>query len=112
MITKDYVTPSTGATATVHVVNQVSLDYTGNTTTYVTVASYVSADAHAAGKLPVFTQQIQLEGLPASGQDARDYAEARLVEPVPATGPYAVNRYVFSGGVLDSAAPATETTTS
>lgn len=106
MIKKDVVTPSTGAVAAVSVVVQVSLDYTGATATDAYVSSYLSADMYAAGKNPLQTQQIRLEGLPAAGQDARDYAEALLVQAVPDEGASTFpNRYVLAGGEIVSSTP-------
>jgi hypothetical protein len=97
---KDYVTPSTGATASYHVVQQVSLDYV-STQANATVASYLSNDAMTAGKFPMYTQQITLTGLPGDGLDARDYAEAQLVLAQPADAPAPnTNRYVFAGASI------------
>ncbi|MCE4541387.1 MULTISPECIES: hypothetical protein [unclassified Caballeronia] len=99
MIKKDVVTPSTGAVAAVHVVMQVSLDYTGAGATDAYVSSYLSQEMYEAGKFPLQTQQIRLDGLPAAGQDPRDYAEALLVQPVPDEGASTYpNRYVLAGG--------------
>lgn len=97
---KDYETPSTGANASYHVVQQVSLDYV-STMTNATVASYLSEDALGAGRFPMYTQQISLAGLPADGQAARDYAEAQLVvaQPDDESVPV-VNRYVFAGATI------------
>jgi len=101
MILMDYTTPNTGATATVHVVTTVQIDYSGSNLTTATVSSFLDADAQAAGKWPLYTQTIPLEGRPADGQDARDYAEALLVQAAPdgETSVYA-NRYAFAGGEL------------
>lgn len=101
MIKKDFVTPNTGATATVHVVTTVQIDYSGSNLTTATVSSFLDADAQTAGKWPLYTQSIPLEGRPADGQDARDYAEALLVQAAAdgATSVYA-NRYAFAGGEL------------
>lgn len=98
-IQKDYETPSTGAIANYHVAQQVSLDYSADGQTNVTVMSYLTKDAKDAGKFPLHTQQIQLSGLPASGQDARAYAYVALVVPAPTDGTANnfTNRYVFAG---------------
>lgn len=99
---KDYTTPSTGAVASYHVVQQVSLDNVSKTTN-ATVSSYLSKDAVDAGKFAMYTQQIMLTGLPADGQNAFDYAEAQLVAAQPAdTGTPSVNRYVFAGAMIVS----------
>lgn len=100
-IASNYTTPSTGAVATYHIVQQVTLDYVSLITNS-TVASYLSKDAKDAGKFPMYTQQIPVDGLPAAAQDARAYAEGQIVEPMPdgvAVVPYA-NRYAFAGGTI------------
>ncbi|MBW0450831.1 hypothetical protein [Paraburkholderia phenoliruptrix] len=94
---KDYETPSTGALASYHVVQQVSLDYV-STLTGVTVASYLSKEAKDAGRFPMYAQQIQIAGLPEAGADAREFAEAQLVAAIPADATaQTANRYAFSG---------------
>jgi hypothetical protein len=96
---KDFETPSTGAVATYHVVQQVGLDKVSNIVT-ATVASYLSGDAKAAGKFSLYTQQIQIAALPDKGQDAFDFAEATLVEAIPDGAAQTTNRYVFSGAQI------------
>lgn len=97
----NYVTPSTGATASYHVVQQVALDYV-STLTNATVASYLDSAAKDAGKFPMYTQQIQINGLPDSGVDARTFAESSLVDAAPADGTASTysSRYVFSGAAI------------
>ena len=98
-IAANYETPSTGALATYHVVQQITLDFVSSITNS-TVASFLSKDAKEAGRFPMYTQQIPVDGLPAAGQDPLTYAEARIVEPMPGgtiVAPYA-NRYAFAGG--------------
>ncbi|CAN7615092.1 hypothetical protein LJR034_004711 [Caballeronia sp. LjRoot34] len=100
-IAVNYVTPNTGAAATYHVVQQITLDYVSSITNS-TVSSYLSKDAKDAGKFPMYTQQIPVDGLPAAAQDARAYAEGRIVESTPdgtTVVPYA-NRYAFAGGTI------------
>lgn len=96
---KDYVTPSTGATAGYHVVQQVMLD-SMSTITSATVASYLSADAKGAGKWPLYQQQIAIDGLPGKGVDAFDFAEQSLVENPADDAPSVGNRYVFAGAPI------------
>lgn len=98
---KEYESPSTGAIATYHVVQQVGLDKVAGMTT-VTVASYVSAETKDAGKFALYTQQIQLAEMPGEGQDAFAFAESSLVEaePVDAAPALSANRYVFAGAQL------------
>jgi hypothetical protein len=97
---KDYETPATGAVSSYHAVQQVGLDKVSTLTT-ATVASYLSSAAKAAGKMPMYSQQIQLAGLPDKGQDAFDFAEAQLVAAAPdGVTVQAVNRYVFAGAAI------------
>ncbi|CAD6536487.1 hypothetical protein LMG27952_03156 [Paraburkholderia hiiakae] len=99
---QDYDTPSTGAVASYHVVQQVSIDYVSNLVG-ATVASYLSKDARDAGKFAMYTQQIQLQGLPEAGTDALAYAEAQLSAVVPTDGsvvPGFPNRYAFAGATV------------
>ncbi|MFM0595319.1 hypothetical protein [Paraburkholderia dilworthii] len=97
----EYVTPSTGAKATYHVVQQVGLDYV-STLTSVTIASYLSKEARDAGKYSMYAQQIQIGALPDSGIDARDFAESSLAAAAPTDGSASVNpgRYVFAGAEI------------
>ncbi|WP_144154428.1 hypothetical protein [Paraburkholderia sp. BCC1885] len=97
----DYVTPSTGATASYHVVQQVSLDYASSITN-ATVASYLSKDALAAGKFPMYSQQIQVAALPASGTDARAFSETELAAAAPTDGSASSypGRYAFAGAAV------------
>lgn len=110
MIIKDFVTPSTGATATFHVVSQVLIDYGGSELTTATVSSFLSPEAYAAKKFPMFTQSVPLEGRPSDGQDAQAWAEGKLVEAAPddAVSPYG-NRYVLANGEIVTDTSSTET---
>ncbi|SAK97856.1 hypothetical protein AWB79_07527 [Caballeronia hypogeia] len=110
MIKKDWIVPSTGALATVHVVAQVQLDYSGSNTLTASVSSFVDEAAYAANKFAMFVQQIPIDGLPADGENPQDYAYARLVEAVPdgEVTPYA-NRRVFAlGEIVPNAVAAPE----
>jgi hypothetical protein len=100
-LTLNYKTPNTGAAAAYHVVQTVTLDAMTTRTT-ATIGSYCSKDDRDAGRFPMYTQQIALDGLPADGQTAFAYAEAQLIVPAPASGPAPVqiNRYAFSGAVI------------
>ena len=100
---KDYVTPATGATASYHVAKQVTLDKEGNNTS-VSVTSYLNAEMQAAGKMPLYTQQIVVDGLPPDGQSAFAYAEQQLAAAAPdgdGTPTYA-NRFAFAGAQIVS----------
>ncbi|MGF6976344.1 hypothetical protein QFZ94_004794 [Paraburkholderia sp. JPY465] len=99
---KDYETPSTGATASYHVVQQVSLDFVSSRSN-ATVASYLSKDARDAGKFALYTQQIAVAGLPDAGVDALEFVQQQLIVGAQqdGSGPYA-NRFVFAGAEIVS----------
>lgn len=95
----DYTVPSTGASASYHVANVVTLSKDGEYG-LVTVASYVSKDAKDAGKQAMYQQQIQVMELPTG--DPWAFYEAALVEAKPTDGsaePFPV-RYTFAGGAI------------
>lgn len=96
----DYLTPSTGATANYHVVQQVGLDYVSKLTN-VTVASYLTKEAKDAGKFSMYAQQIQIVGLPDKGVDPLDFAESSLAaaqtDGAASGNPY---RYAFAGAEI------------
>jgi hypothetical protein len=95
----DYVTPATGAQASYHAVNVVTLNYDG-AFTMATVASYVSKDAKDTGKQAMYQQQVQINGLPTG--DPRAFCESALVELKPTDGsadPFPI-RYTFAGGAI------------
>ncbi|MDE1011390.1 MAG: hypothetical protein OSB38_37585 [Paraburkholderia fungorum] len=98
---KDYVTPATGATACYHVAKQVTLDKDGNNAS-ISVASYLNAEMQAAGKAPLYTQQIVVDGLPPDGQNAFAYAEQQLAAAPPADNsmPTYANRFAFAGAEI------------
>ncbi|TDY23937.1 hypothetical protein B0G81_4339 [Paraburkholderia sp. BL6665CI2N2] len=100
---KDYQTPASGGMASYHVAKQVTLDKDGNNTS-ISLASYVSAEMQAAGKTPLYTQQIVVDGLPADGENAFAYAEAQLAAPAPTDGsiPTYTNRYLFTAAEIVS----------
>lgn len=95
---KDYVTPATGATASYHVAKQVTLDKDGNNTS-ISVASYLNAEMQAAGKAPLYTQQIVVDGLPPDGQNGFAYADQQLAAAVPTDDGVQIyaNRFIFAG---------------
>lgn len=92
-----YVVPSTGATADYHEVSQLSLDK-ASSTVQATVFSYLSADAKAAGKMVMFSQQIRIAALPGA-VDAFAWVEQQLIAPAPVPIPAsdAPNRWIFAG---------------
>lgn len=95
---KTYEVPSTGATANYHEVSQISLDK-ASSSTQATVNSYLTAEAKAAGKLVMFSQQVRIAALPGA-TDGFAWAEQQLVATTPTPVPTsdAANRWVFSGG--------------
>jgi hypothetical protein len=94
-----YTTPATGAPATYHVVNNVRMDAKLGTTV-ATVTSYVDQPSFAAGKFPLYTQDITLATLPGAA-DAFDFSYAQLVLPAPTDGTAVLGtRYTFAGGTL------------
>lgn len=95
----DYTVPSTGASATYHVANVVTLSKDGDYG-LVTVASYVSKEAKDAGKQAMYQQQIQVNSLPVG--DPWTFYEAAIVEAKPTDGsadPFPI-RYTFAGGAI------------
>lgn len=100
-IQKDYETPSTGAVASYHVAGMVTLD-AFQKSTMVMVYSYLSADARTSGKAPMYTQQIQVAGLPGDGEGAFAYAEQKLITAPDSDDPTSVNltRGTFVGGEI------------
>lgn len=98
---KDYVTPATGATASYHVAKLVTLDKDGKNTS-ISVSSYLNSEMQAAGKAPLFTQQIVVDGLPPGGQDAFEYADQQLAAATPADSstPTYANRFAFAGAEI------------
>lgn len=97
----NYVTPSTGAQASYHVVTQVAIDYE-MASTVATVASYLSKEAKDGGKFPMYAQQIAVSGLPDKGVDARDFAETALAAVAPSDNsmPPSMNRYALAGAEI------------
>jgi hypothetical protein len=100
-IQKDYETPSTGAVASYHVAGMVTLDAFSKVST-VMVYSYFSSDARASGKASMYTQQIQVTGLPADGEGAFTYAEQQLIAAAAADDQTYGNpaRSAFVGGEI------------
>ncbi|MDR5801214.1 hypothetical protein [Caballeronia sp. LZ001] len=74
----DYVTPGTGATASFHVVQQVTIDYR-NGRSAAQLESFVNQQTFTDGKQPVFSQSIEFSELPTAGVDPREYAEQKIV---------------------------------
>ncbi|MCP3721718.1 hypothetical protein M3I53_01020 [Paraburkholderia sp. CNPSo 3272] len=100
-IKKDYETPSTGAIASYHVAQMVTLDKISKGTS-VALYSYLSADACAAGKAPMYQQQIMITALPDSGADAFAFAEQEIVAVPPTDEAASLNlsRYAFAGAEI------------
>lgn len=100
-IKKDYEAPSTGAIAGYHVAQMVTLDKVSKGTS-VALYSYLSADACAAGKAPMYQQQIMIAALPDSGADAFRFAEQQLIGAPPSDDAATLNpsRYAFAGAEI------------
>jgi hypothetical protein len=101
-INKTLTLEATGGEASYHIVRSINLDYVAKATSAV-VMSYVSAEAHVAGKQPASFEMIPvpLDGLPDKGQEPLDFVEAALVVAAPADISGAGrNRYLFSGGTI------------
>lgn len=104
-IKKDITLDATGASASYHVLQQVSIDALAKTTT-ASVFSYVSADTYASGKQPVQSAFVVFaQGNPGEDEGAIKWMEGKLIEaqpdtpdPMVAALPYMANRYVFAGG--------------
>jgi hypothetical protein len=105
---KEVVVALNGAPATVHRVDNVTLNKLTNAT-FAVVSCFYSADALKQGLNPLAQVSIQLEGMPANGQDAFDFAEAALAAAAPddvTVNPFVTqfgaDRYAFAGAdVLD-----------
>lgn len=112
MILAPFIAPNTGAEADAHVIQRVTLDYSGTTWTTALIASYLSQEAFSEGLFPLYMQEIKLDGLPPTDQDPQAWTELQLVQAAPdgATSVYA-NRYVFAGGELIQESTSTPTVT-
>lgn len=75
--------PTTGAPVQYHRITQLSSDWLSGVTV-VQVRGYVSEAARRAGRLPIATDTVQLDGAPAADEDPRAWAYARLQAPVTA----------------------------
>lgn len=75
--------PNTGAPVQYHRITQMSSDWLSGVTV-VQVRGYVHEAARRAGRLPIATDTVQLEGAPAAGDDPRAWAYAQLAAPVAA----------------------------
>ncbi len=105
---KEILIAATGAPATVHRVDSVTLNKIANTTIAV-VSCFYSSTALAQGLNPLAQLSIQLDGLPAKGQNGFDFAEASLAAAAPdgatvdpVIHQFGVDRYTFAGAeVID-----------
>ena len=90
--------PNTGAPVTYHRITQMSSDWLSGVTV-VQVRGYVSEAARRAGRLPIATDTVQLDGAPAAGDDPRAWAYAALAAPVASdaeAGPQIVKSHSLS----------------
>lgn len=105
---KEILVASIGAPATIHRVDSVMLNKVAKST-IVVLSSFYGTSALAQLLNPLAQVSIELDGMPAKGQDAFEFAEAQLVMAAPDgvnTEPviqqYTVDRYAFAGAeVLD-----------
>lgn len=98
-IKKEVVMDATGASASYHVIGNVSIDATAKVT-IATVMSYVSEDTFKADKLPLQGgQSISVSGMPKDNEGAFAYIQKRLVEPKPAGDNKAADTPMLYGSV-------------
>ncbi len=76
--------PNTGAPVTYHRITQLSADWLSGVTV-VQVRGYVSEAARRAGRLPIATDTVQLDGSPAADDDPRAWAYKQLSAAATAT---------------------------
>lgn len=96
-----YATPSTGAISEYHEIFSINIDLESSKTT-ASVMSFVNKAARTTGKFAMYQQQIQIDGLPADGQNVKDFAEAALVVVPPAGTPPVPfpNQFDFAGAEI------------
>ncbi|POR46752.1 hypothetical protein B0G62_12268 [Paraburkholderia eburnea] len=105
---KEILIAAVGAPATIHRVDSVTINKLGNTTV-ANISSFYSTSALSQGLQPLAQISMPLEGLPAKGQDAWEFAEAALAAAAPdgetveaVIGQQGVDRYIFaSAEILD-----------
>ncbi|VWB34749.1 hypothetical protein BLA14095_01387 [Burkholderia lata] len=93
----------TGAPASTHRIDSVTISYTTNTTS-VQMSSFYDDAAKKANLAPLANSMLSVEGVPKSGKDPKAYVEFVLVAPVPEgengdamLRQYGTNRYAFAG---------------
>lgn len=70
---------STGAVANYHVIEYVNIDYKYNTVT-ATMNGYVSKNAHEAGRNPLCSHTVSVNGLPEGEEVSRAWLYGKAVE--------------------------------
>ena len=75
--------PNTGAPVQYPRITQMSSDWLSGVTV-VQMRGYVSEAARRAGRLPIATDTVQLDGAPAADEDPRAWAYAQLTAPIAA----------------------------
>lgn len=78
-ITREIEDESTGATASHHVIEYVSIDYKFKTVT-ATLNGYVSKKAYEAGRNPLCAHSISVNVLPEDGEVSRSWLYGKAVE--------------------------------
>jgi len=95
---------SIGVPASHHVIRHITLDYAMNAAA-VAVASFYDAEAAVEGAQSIGMATVNLESMPAAGDDPLAFCERHLVAEKPADAPNATlngnpNRYVFAGAEI------------
>lgn len=70
---------STGAVANYHVIEYVSIDYKYNNVT-ATMNGYVSKEAYEAGRNPLCSHSVTVNGLPGGAEVSRTWLYSKAVE--------------------------------
>ncbi|ABO60638.1 hypothetical protein LA345_39130 (plasmid) [Burkholderia vietnamiensis] len=106
MLKKSLLVEANGVPASVHRVSSVTVGYVGGNTT-AQVESFYNEDSLAKSRAALTSSSITVQGLPAPGQDARDFVESELIKPVPdgvtssdTLKQYSSDQYVFSGAAV------------
>lgn len=106
MLKKSLLVEANGVPASVHRISSVTIGYIGGNTT-AQVESFYNEDSLVKGRVALASSSIVIQGLPASGQDARDFVESELIKPVPdgvassdTLKQYSPDQYVFSGAAV------------
>ncbi|KVC46416.1 hypothetical protein WS58_10880 [Burkholderia pseudomultivorans] len=96
----------TGAPASIHRIDSVTISYAANSTS-VQMSSYYDEAAKKSNRAPLANSMLSVEGVPKSGKDPKAFVEAALVAAVPEgeeademLRQYGTNRYAFAGAEI------------